>query len=1119
MQPEAEISIMASAAAFKQQCPSCEALVPIRDPDLIGRKIDCPKCKYRFIVEDPADADAESTAKAKKSDEKGGKKPVKGKAKRRSDEEDEKSSKGGSNKVLIGALVGGVALIALAITAYFLFLSDDGSSASKGGGSTAANTPAKSSVPDEPEEKKPVVEEKPAPTSTAEMVTNLLPPDTEGVCSVKLHNFMRAPLGHAVFAAPGTFLAGGLEKNLGFAPGDVDLFLQAWNFTNNWTYSVIHASKAFDKNAIITALKLKPADGKIQDQEYFVADANPWLDALGKAAFAKLVQTSNAKIAPRQGKLGARFYDDQTLVLADMVPLQALLNVKGNFEQHKPVKTEEKKDDNAAGAAAADGDGKGAAMAAANANAARKRMTMGGDGPGAAALGDSPGGGAQQPDAKPAETEPKVKESGSFLTISAPLKAMLDRLDTKQPILALAVESQPAKAKIAPLSVDPLGFDVVIKDSQVVGAAIVWKDHLTFLMSGDQGSEDGAKRRFRDLEKKTGKDLTTKIGKILGVPVEFLNEQDENDPFGGETGGPGAAGAGFGGAGLMPGGLPGGRAGGMSMPGGPPPNITRRGGRMGGGGRDLDPGDAPPSGFNPGARGRPGAGIMPGGLPGFVDPNNPPPPPKEPAKATAKFTVQENTVVTLTVELLDGEASGTLLNKIVRPAMVQEKGALDMSGGRNRVFELAAATQRLAEANQRQFPRATLERQAPASRAGRAYPPNQRVSWMAELLPYFGQNALYAQINRSQSWNDPDNVATASTLVPQFLVPNTPQESWWVKYPKVADPVAATHYVGIAGVGLDAASYAANDPAVADKIGIFGYDRQTAIRDIVDGAGNTILLAQVSPLVKRPWMAGGGATAVGVPEKNSIKPFVSTQSNGKKGTMVVMADGSVRFISETCSDEVFKALSTIKGNESVILNREAPKVEPLPDELVADASAPPSSAPPAVQPASAEPAGGDPQAGASKEYVSKEGKFKVTFPAGKRQDQKMSQDTPIGKIDIFISAVESKPGEAYTVMYNDFPPNVPLDFDTALENEAILGAVRAQVTAKAPGSKITSEKKVKVDGKDALELMIEVPGQANVRDTFFFSGKRQFQLIVSGPKDAVEGKDANAFTKSFKFVK
>ena len=59
---------MAAATGFKQQCPSCEAMVPIKDPSFIGRKIDCPKCKYRFVVEDPgADEDTEDQVEEFKS--------------------------------------------------------------------------------------------------------------------------------------------------------------------------------------------------------------------------------------------------------------------------------------------------------------------------------------------------------------------------------------------------------------------------------------------------------------------------------------------------------------------------------------------------------------------------------------------------------------------------------------------------------------------------------------------------------------------------------------------------------------------------------------------------------------------------------------------------------------------------------------------------------------------------------------------------------------------------------------------------------------------------------------------------------------------------------------------
>ena len=73
-------------------------------------------------------------------------------------------------------------------------------------------------------------------------------------------------------------------------------------------------------------------------------------------------------------------------------------------------------------------------------------------------------------------------------------------------------------------------------------------------------------------------------------------------------------------------------------------------------------------------------------------------------------------------------------------------------------------------------------------------------------------------------------------------------------------------------------------------------------------------------------MAGGGSTIRGVPEKNSVAPFVSTQYNGKAGTYALMSDGSVRFIAANVSDDVFKALSVIKKDKQVPLET-VPKVE------------------------------------------------------------------------------------------------------------------------------------------------------------------------------------------------
>src|SRR5262245_9749994 len=53
-----ELIPMATQSSFKQQCPSCDHPVTIKDADLVGKKIDCPKCKYRFVVEEPGDASA-----------------------------------------------------------------------------------------------------------------------------------------------------------------------------------------------------------------------------------------------------------------------------------------------------------------------------------------------------------------------------------------------------------------------------------------------------------------------------------------------------------------------------------------------------------------------------------------------------------------------------------------------------------------------------------------------------------------------------------------------------------------------------------------------------------------------------------------------------------------------------------------------------------------------------------------------------------------------------------------------------------------------------------------------------------------------------------------------------
>jgi hypothetical protein len=197
---------------------------------------------------------------------------------------------------------------------------------------------------------------------------------------------------------------------------------------------------------------------------------------------------------------------------------------------------------------------------------------------------------------------------------------------------------------------------------------------------------------------------------------------------------------------------------------------------------------------------------------------------------------------------------------------------------------------------------------------------------MAGLLPYLGHDNVYGRIQFEQSWKDPANWLAAKTLIPEFLDPMYPLRTRTVSHPAFPFEIGATHYVGIAGVGRNAADYPPNDPAYDSKRGILSYDLSRGLKEVQDNRGlaNTILLMQVphdGPAEVTPWIAGGGSTLQGVPEKNSIAPFLLTtdkngkqiQYNGKSGSFAAMADGSVRFIDGKISDEAFKALCVVKG--------------------------------------------------------------------------------------------------------------------------------------------------------------------------------------------------------------
>ena len=344
-------------------------------------------------------------------------------------------------------------------------------------------------------------------------------------------------------------------------------------------------------------------------------------------------------------------------------------------------------------------------------------------------------------------------------------------------------------------------------------------------------------------------------------------------------------------------------------------------------------------------------------------------------------------LMTLDLQLADHSKIFDVLRAEVVENMVSLRSEAAMVNHRSYRQDLARALGDCVR-SKGQFPRGTVARPLTP---GRVLPwnPNERVAWTADLLPYLGGTYSRVSVDPQKSWNEGVNRTAATTAIPHFLAPDEPKGSYpgdssRSNMPGLASPAAASHFVGIAGVGLDAATYRADDPATAKKRGVFGYDRETRLSDVTDGPANTIAVIQVPPTYKTCWLAGGGSTIRGVPETDSVEPFVCTTYKGRRGTFAIMADGKVRFIAADMKPEIFRALCTIAGGEPI---EDIDAIAPLASEATVLKPKLPNDLP-KVQP---EPQGGAPtpppppkekKAENWKPYTSPAGRYSISFKEG-----------------------------------------------------------------------------------------------------------------------------------------
>jgi hypothetical protein len=208
--------------------------------------------------------------------------------------------------------------------------------------------------------------------------------------------------------------------------------------------------------------------------------------------------------------------------------------------------------------------------------------------------------------------------------------------------------------------------------------------------------------------------------------------------------------------------------------------------------------------------------------------------------------------------------------------------------------------------------------------AAKGLPSGKRLSWLVETHPYWGGQTRLL-IDHTKAWDAPENVepreADEDGDVPVG-------EVTYLHCPLRPTPAAPggpglTNYVGVAGLGEDAADRPAGYPGV----GLFGHDRKTRREDLKDGAAVTLTLVETA-WENGPWTAGGRPTVRGL--DSTGRPYLGPGGqfdcghreglfalNPPSVTNAAFADGSVRRLRASIRPEVFEALATIAGGETV----------------------------------------------------------------------------------------------------------------------------------------------------------------------------------------------------------
>jgi predicted Ser/Thr protein kinase len=169
------------------------------------------------------------------------------------------------------------------------------------------------------------------------------------------------------------------------------------------------------------------------------------------------------------------------------------------------------------------------------------------------------------------------------------------------------------------------------------------------------------------------------------------------------------------------------------------------------------------------------------------------------------------------------------------------------------------------------------------------------------LLPFLEQQNLYQSFDLTKSWDSPENLNLSGTRLEVFSDPSDASNK----------TASLTNYVFVTG-----------------KDTIFEEGKCTPFSEITDGLSNTLAMIEVAGEIN--WAEPVDADLTG-----GLSRLL--EGNHPGGNLILMADGSVRFLSKTTPLHEIRAMATIAGGELHGLRnktyRQQPAIEPQPPLL------------------------------------------------------------------------------------------------------------------------------------------------------------------------------------------